>query len=100
MTTGQLIFYSGIVLLVLTIIVAIVFLIKKPKYVAENAANESVESGDTRLLWNSYLTGYETIRRDSIGAKTVILDEEEAGTVAVFSGEEKELLPPTEKIEP
>lgn len=38
MTTGQLIFFSGVGLLALTLILAIVFCIKKPQYIPENSA--------------------------------------------------------------
>ena len=39
MTTGQLLFYAGAALLGLTVILLIIFLIKRPKYQPEGAAS-------------------------------------------------------------
>lgn len=59
MSTGQLLFYTGIGLFGLTIILAIVFLIKKPKYNRENTA---IGNGQTVPLRNGYPTEPMTIQ--------------------------------------
>lgn len=59
MTTGQLLFYSGAALLGLTLILLIVFLIKKPKYEPESAAYGAVGPNGTQNFRN----GYPTVRR-------------------------------------
>lgn len=62
MTTGQMVFYAGIGLLGLTIILAIIFLIKKPKYIPSKATYD-VPKG-TQKLRNGYPTDRLTIRRE------------------------------------
>lgn len=65
MTTGQIIFYSGVALLVLTIILTIVFIIMKPKYVPENAVYAGADTGRTQRLRNGYPTEAVTKGRTS-----------------------------------
>lgn len=65
MTTGQLVFYGGFALLGLTVIVAIIFLIKKPMYRPESSIYEETAAGRTQPLRNGYPTERETIRRGS-----------------------------------
>lgn len=65
MTTGQLLFYAGAALLGLAIILAVVFIVKKPKYVPESAAYDGLDTGVTQKLLNGYPTDRMTIRRDS-----------------------------------
>ena len=64
MTTGQIVFYAGVALLGLTVLLAIVFLIKKPVYRPETAA-ASGGDGATARLHNAYSTERVTIRRDA-----------------------------------
>lgn len=99
MTTGQLTFYSGLALLGLTIITAILFLVKKPTYIPENAVYESAETSRTQQLRNGYPTERETIRREGHIAATELVSTENMETAAVFSEEEGDSLPPTEKID-
>ena len=47
MSTGQIVFYAGIGLLVVTIILAVIFMVKKPVYHPENAA---VAGGENRTM--------------------------------------------------
>ena len=68
MTTGQLLFYGGVALLGLTVVLAIVFLIAKPKYKPEVEANQGGDAGRTQPLLNGYPTDRMTVRRES--AKT------------------------------
>lgn len=64
MTTGQLLFYSGVALLVLTILLAAVFSVKKPRYDPETADGGAGETGSTRKLRSGYPTDPLTIRRE------------------------------------
>lgn len=66
MTTGELVFYSGIGLLALTVILAVLFAVKKPQYHPENAAMLSGD-GQTAPLRNGYPTDRLTVRRDRTG---------------------------------
>lgn len=65
MTTGQLLFYGGAALLGLTVMLAIVFLIAKPKYKPEVEANQGGDAGRTQPLLNGYPTDRMTVRRES-----------------------------------
>lgn len=85
MTTGQLVFYGGLALLGLTIIVAIVFLIKKPTYQPENSIYEGAAPSRTQPLRNGYPTEKETIRRSSskrTGSMETEAFDDEAGGAA------------------
>ena len=62
MTTGQMVFYSGAGLLVLTVLLAVFFAVKKPKYVPENAAHVSAGPQQTEQLRNGYPTDPVTRR--------------------------------------
>lgn len=104
MTTGQLIFYSGVALLVLTAIVTIIFLVKKPKYIPENAVYQNAESGQTQRLRNGYPTERQTIRRGGPAepldsTELIKTGKTERETAGFFQAEKTELLPPTEKID-
>lgn len=56
MTTGQIMFYGGMVLLGVTILLAIVFLIKKPKYTPEAVGIDGSDPEGTQRLRNGYPT--------------------------------------------
>lgn len=64
MTTGQLIFYSGIGLLIITIILGVIFWIKKPQYIPENAAYDAIGNRRTQKLRSGYPTDRLTIHRE------------------------------------
>lgn len=84
MTRGQLMFYGGIALLVFTVVLAIVFLIKKPVYRPESGAIRAPEDTGTQRLRNGYPTSPITVRRDGAGRQpngTQPLPEE-AGTTS------------------
>ena len=68
MTTGQLVFYSGAGLLVLTVLLAVFFAVKKPVYVPENAAYVSAGPQQTEPLRNGYPTDPVTRRGREIPA--------------------------------
>ena len=117
MTTGQLIFYCGVGLLILTVLAAIAFAVKKPKYMPEYSVYGSAETVHTQPFRNGYPTEKETIRRDQPqdrfdGSLRLTESEElERKTAAIFQTdaagktgagcqlEETEILPPTEQIE-
>lgn len=63
MTTGQLIYYSGIGLAVVTVIVAILFMIFRPKYKPGAATYSDDRAGVTLRLRNGYPTDKLTRRR-------------------------------------
>lgn len=64
MTTGQIIFFSGVALLILTIILAIIFIVKKPKYIPGNAIYSETDKV-TQKLRNGYPTDRLTVHRES-----------------------------------
>ena len=78
MTTGEIIFYAGAALLVLTIILAVVFAVKKPQYKPENAAYIGADAGSTQRLRNGYPTDRLTVRAETkseLVSQTALLDE-------------------------
>lgn len=77
MTNGQLLFYGGAALLTLTVILAIIFIIKKPKYISKSTAYDSIDTGTTQKLLNGYPTDRMTIRRDSPQLSTLTTEETE-----------------------
>ena len=80
MTTGELIFYAGVVLLVTTIITAIIFVVKKPQYNPDKEIYRLHESGTEPLL-NSYPTEPLTIRKTGM-EKTESVDNLEIKPIA------------------
>lgn len=93
MTTGQLLFYGGVTLLGLTIVLAIVFIIVKPKYKPESGTYDGADPDITQKLLNGYPTDRMTIRRESPRPS----DPEE--TELLFD-DRTEPMPETEQIEP
>lgn len=106
MTTGQLLFYGGAALLGLTVLLAIIFILKKPKYTPESAVYAGADPGRTGSLRNGYPTDRMTIRREP--------QAQQAATAVIEQPQETELLtealtelspdtersPETEVIEP
>ena len=62
MTAGNILFYSGVGLFALTVILAIVFLIKKPEYEPEKAAYDGRGGRKTQSLRSGYPTDRLTAR--------------------------------------
>lgn len=56
MTTGQLVFFSGVGLLIVTLIVGIIFMVKKPTYKPENPVHCT-----TQTRYMSYPTNDLTV---------------------------------------
>ena len=78
MMTGQVLFFCGVVLLILTIILGVVFLIKKPQYIPGNAIYTGADEQHTQKLHSGYPTNRLTIRRESSQATvpgTVFLND-------------------------
>ncbi len=87
MSTGQLVFYSGVGLLGLTVVVLVIFLLKKPRYMPEGGIVGAPDGRKTQKLRSGYPTDALTIRRggsrqppapqtDISPAGTVLLPEE------------------------
>lgn len=68
MTTGQMMFYSGAGLLVLTVLLAVFFAVKKPEYIPENAAHTPAGPQQTEPLRNGYPTDPVTRRSREVPA--------------------------------
>ena len=89
MTPGELLFYGGAALLGLTVILAIVFLIAKPKYKPELGTYDGGDPGRTQRLLNGYPTDRITIRREPVSPQGA--EEAEAlpgGSAEIGPGEE------------
>ena len=89
MTTGQLVFYGGLALLGLTLLTAVIFLIKKPEYKPDPVSGEPA--------------GGEGFRpeKKSPPARTELVEPARSSgkTASVFGVQEGAALPATEKIE-
>ena len=70
MTTGELVFYSGVGLLIFTLLLAVVFRIKRPRYVPEQLSHLPGGTGDTQKLRSGYPTDPLTHRRETGGAES------------------------------
>lgn len=92
MTTGQILFYGGTALLALTVVLAIIFIIVKPKYKPEGGTYDGAGPDITQKLLNGYPTDRMTIRRES--PRHSAPDSEE--TELLFGDRTEE----TEQIEP
>ena len=94
MTIGHLLFYGGAALLGLTVLLAIIFIIKKPKYTPESAAYAGADPGRTQSLRNGYPTDRMTVRREPV---------QQAATERIEQSQETELLtdlqPGTERLQ-
>ena len=65
MSTGQLVFYGGAALLAVTILLAVVFLIRKPVYTPEKAVYDGAAQNRTQPFRSGYPTDPLTVRRDT-----------------------------------
>lgn len=74
MTPGSIVFFSGVGLMGLTLILGIVFFIKKPKYTPEKEVYNAQAAQATRRLRNGYPTDPLTVRREPAN-KTVPIEE-------------------------
>lgn len=74
MTPGSIVFFSGVGLMGLTLILGTVFIIKKPKYTPEREVYNEQVAQATRRLRNGYPTDPLTVRREPV-RKTVPIEE-------------------------
>ena len=65
MSTGQLVFYGGAALLAVTILLAVVFLIRKPVYTPEKAVYDGAAQNRTQPFRSGSPTDPLTVRRDT-----------------------------------
>lgn len=94
MSTGQLVFYSGVGLLVFTIVLGIAFWLKKPQYIPGNAAYDQGADKNTQKLRSGYPTDHLTVRREPkqpIMSGTAALQE----STAQLETEQEDTLPDT-----
>lgn len=75
MTTGQIMFYSGAGLMALAVVLAIIFVVKKPQYKPDHAVYSAADS-NTQRLRNGYPTDPLTIRRETGAAGSGVRYEE------------------------
>ena len=100
MTTGHLLFYSGIALFAFTVILAVIFALKKPKYDPTSTASTGGDGG-TQKLRSGYPTDRLTIRREPVIPGTVLLDQSPAASIRPATerlAQETEVLPATEPL--
>ena len=93
-TTGQVIFYIGVGLLIFTIVLGGDFWLKKPQYIPGNAAYDQGADKNTRKLRSGYPTDHLTVRREPeqpIMSGTAILQE----STAQLEIEQGDTLPDT-----
>lgn len=74
MTPGSIVFFSGVGLMGLTLILGTVFFIKKPKYTPERRVYNEQAAQATHRLRNGYPTDPLTVRREP-ARKTVPIEE-------------------------
>ena len=95
MTTGELVFYSGVGLLAFTLVLAVIFAVKRPKYVPESLSHTPGGAESTQRLRSGYPTDAMTHPRTDSGKPspsrgTVPLEQEtaplEQGTVPLEQG--------------
>lgn len=94
MSTGQLVFYSGVGLLVFTIVLGIAFWLKKPQYIPGNAAYDQGADKNTQKLRSGYPTDHLTVRREPeqpIMPGTAVFQE----STAQLETEQEDTLPDT-----
>lgn len=93
MTTGQMVFYSGVGLLVLTILLGIFFMIKKPQYIPEHAELTPGEPHQTQKLRNGYPTDPVTRGKQAQQATELLLQD--GGLTQIQTGAATELMTQT-----
>ena len=103
MTTGTFMFFSGVGLLFVTIILGVVFWVKKPQYRPENAVDVRNGDGNTLKLRSGYPTDPLTVRRETakpVASETAVLHEEMEQLSAVYTEPlpGTEVLPGTERL--
>ena len=95
MSNGQILFYSGAALMAATILLAIFFWIKKPKYEPTNIVYEDAEERGTQRLRSGYPTARLTRRWEGRSRK----NGTEAVATATTSAPAAAVQQPTEPIQ-
>lgn len=78
-TMGQLVFYSGVGLLILTIILVCFFWAKKPQYIPGTAAYDGMGDSKTRKIRSGYPTERLSVRKEEkrvVTPETVVIQGE------------------------
>ena len=80
MTTGQMMFYGGFAMLAITIVLAVVFQIKRPKLTADALPVDSAAAQEERKAYTTALLSAtkESAKRQKDENATVLLDAEPA----------------------
>ena len=92
MTTGQMMFYGGFALLAITVLLAVVFRIKRPKLTADALPVDSAAAQEERKAYTTALLSAtkESAKRQKDENATVLLDAEPAagaGETALLDAE-------------
>ena len=81
MTTGELVFFSGVGLLLFTLVLTVIFAIKRPRYMPEELSHEQNPPGNTQKLRSGFPT--EAVTRERAGKTDKIVEQ---GTVPLQQG--------------
>lgn len=81
MTTGELVFFSGVGLLLFTLVLAVIFAIKRPRYMPEELSHDQNPLGNTQKLRSGFPT--EAVTRERAGKTEKIIEQ---GTVPLEQG--------------
>ena len=73
MTTGELVFFSGVGLLLFTLVLAVIFAIKRPRYMPEELSHEQNPPGNTQKLRSGFPT--EAVTRERAGKTEKIIEQ-------------------------
>ena len=80
-TTGELVFFSGVGLLLFTLVLAVIFAIKRPRYVPGELSPDQSPPGSTQKLRSGFPT--EAVTRERAGKTDKIVGQD---TIALEQG--------------
>lgn len=96
MSSGNLVFYSGVGLLVFTLLLALVFLIKKPRYTPDQKTDTDQGVQRTQKLRNGYPTGSVPLFREASETEVLLSESQTPPSETELLPQETELLLPEE----
>ena len=96
MTTGQIMFYGGIGLVALALLLLIVFMIKKPKYVPENAVYDASANKPVRDQHAGQHTSAAAVQGFENGSNVSAASQPAAQETTVLPANSEETVPLTE----